>query len=72
MWPSPSLSSCPARAASLGKLEVALGREAVRDDLGLPGGYRPLTLQASGGSLGGGNGSTDPLVMDDSVVVTLP
>jgi glycosidase len=36
------------------------------------GGYRPLVAQAQANTFGGGDGQTDPLVMDDTAVIALP
>jgi glycosidase len=36
------------------------------------GGYRPLQPTAAGSTFGGGDGASDPLVMDDTAVITLP
>lgn len=36
------------------------------------GGYRPLAPQPQPTAFGGGDGATDPLVMDDTAVITLP
>jgi glycosidase len=36
------------------------------------GGFRPLTAEPSGAAFGGGSGSVDPLVMDDTSVIVIP
>ena len=36
------------------------------------GGYRPLLAEPAGSRFGGGDGARDPLVMDDTTVITLP
>jgi len=35
-------------------------------------GYRPLQAEPAGSRFGGGDGARDPLVMDDTAVITLP
>jgi hypothetical protein len=59
-------------AAALGNPRSLAGAKLYLTTWDYDGGYRPLTPQATVHSLGGGDGATDPLVMDDSGVITLP
>ncbi|MBA2239049.1 MAG: hypothetical protein H0W24_10200 [Lysobacter sp.] len=36
------------------------------------GGYRPLTAQAQSAGFGGGDGASEPLILDDTPVIELP
>jgi hypothetical protein len=59
-------------AASLDGMKSPSGVKLYVTTWDYDGGYRALAPQAGTATLGGGNGATDPLVMDDSVVITLP
>jgi len=59
-------------AASLGNPRSLSGAKIYVTTWDYDGGYRPLTPQAGAHSLGGGDAAVDPLVMDDSGVITLP
>jgi glycosidase len=59
-------------AASLGGIASLSGVKVYVTTWDYDGGYRALAAQAQGHVIGGGDLATDPLVMDDSVVITLP
>ena len=78
--PSPLLSVDEARrtvrltvpAATLGLPASLSGARLYVTTWDYDGGYRRLSPQAGGGVIGGGDGSRDPLVMDDTAVIVLP
>lgn len=59
-------------AAALGGLKSLAGVKLYLNTWDYDGGYRRLTPEAQGYSIGGGDGNADPLVMDDTPVVELP
>jgi hypothetical protein len=58
--------------ASLGKLASLTGVKLYITTWDYDGGYRGLSLTTQEWAFWGGNGATDPLVMDDTSVITLP
>jgi glycosidase len=59
-------------AASLGNPASLAGARIYATTWDYDGGYRPLQPEPAGMAFGGGNGTTDPLIMDASPVITLP
>ncbi len=60
------------RANAFGKLSSLSGVKLYLTTWDYDSGYRALTPTATDSTIGGGNHATDPLVMDDTVVITLP
>ena len=60
----------PARA--LGNPATHAGTRLYINTWDYDGGYRPLGPQAQSASFGGGNGASDPLVLDDTGVMEMP
>jgi glycosidase len=59
-------------AASLGNPASLSGARVYATTWDYDGGYRRLGAEAGGHAFGGGDGSRDPLVMDDTAVIVLP
>jgi len=59
-------------ASSLGHPKTLSGVKLYVSTWDYDGGYRPLAPIAQSARFGGGDGATDPLVMDDTAVITLP
>ena len=59
-------------SAALGGLRDLSGVRVYVNTWDYDGGYRPLAAQAAASIPGGGDGRSDPLVMDDTDVITLP
>jgi carbohydrate-binding DOMON domain-containing protein len=59
-------------ASSLGQLTSLTGVKLYVTTWDYDSGYRALSPVAQGGSIGGGDPATDPRVMDDTPVITLP
>ena len=59
-------------AAALGNLDTLSGVRVYLNAWDYDGGYRKLAPEAGPMHFGGGNGATDPLVMDDTAVIALP
>lgn len=78
--PAPTIGSDPAGntvslvlpASALGNLASLSGVKVYVTTWDYDGGYRPLALVAQPMALGGGDGASDALVMDDARVVVLP
>jgi glycosidase len=58
--------------AALGGIDSLSGVKVYVSTWDFDGGMRPLTVAAGATSFGGGDGARDPLVMDDSGIITLP
>jgi hypothetical protein len=58
--------------AALGKLASLSGVKVYVSTWDIDGGPRPLAAQPGQSTFGGGDGARDPLVMDDTAVITLP
>ena len=59
-------------AKALGNLASLSGSKIYLTSWDYDGGYKPLTANGSGHGFSGGDGAKDPLIMDDTVVITLP
>jgi len=59
-------------AAALGGLKTLSGVRLYINTWDYDGGYRPLSPAPQGWSIGGGDPATEPKVMDDTIVITLP
>jgi hypothetical protein len=59
-------------ASALGQLKSLSGVKLYLTTWDYDGGYRSLGATLQHGSIGGGDPATDPLVMDDTPVITLP
>ena len=57
---------------ALGDLQSLSGVKVYVSTWDYDGGFRPLAAMPESSTFGGGNGATDPLIMDDSAVITLP
>ena len=59
-------------ADALGGIQSLSGVKVYISSWDYDGGYRPLAAVAGPASFGGGLGAVDPLIMDDTAVITLP
>ena len=59
-------------SSSLGGIGSLSGVKVYVSTWDYDGGFRPLAAEPGSSSFGGGDGSRDPLIMDDSAVITLP
>ena len=59
-------------SSALGGLQSLSGVKVYVSTWDYDGGFRPLAAMPENSTFGGGDGATDPLIMDDSAVITLP
>jgi len=59
-------------AAALGNLDTLSGVRVYLNAWDYDGGYRRLAPEAGRMHFGGGDGATDPLIMDDTAVIAVP
>ena len=59
-------------SSSLGGLRSLAGVRVYVSTWDYDGGFRPLATEAAASTFGGGDGAKDPLIMDDTAVITLP